>query len=67
MDVLVVILTNVRKASTSLYPYTEAGGGLPSESESSDSESDSEYPDTGSESEFLEPEFGMEPGLEWTE
>ena len=29
IDVLVVILTNVRKASTSLYPYTEAGGGLP--------------------------------------
>ena len=31
-DVLVVILTNVRKASTSLYLYTEAGGGLPNRS-----------------------------------
>ena len=31
-DVLVVILTNVRKASTSLYPYTEARGGLPNRS-----------------------------------
>ena len=29
MDVLVVILTNIWKASTSLYPYTEARGGLP--------------------------------------
>ena len=28
-DVQMVILTNVRKASTSLYLYTEAGGGLP--------------------------------------
>ena len=28
-DVLVVILTNVQKASTSLYPYMEARGGLP--------------------------------------